>query len=203
MNKLHLYLLAISITLYSCNSNFDSTDIKNGIYHNQELEWKMAIPKDWKSIPRTHRERWTNVTLARYMYQDLRPDFTHLLGIYKGEEDKWNCMISNMESMSFFNRVVSEKELIVYYSQILSKGFGIMKLKEAIITSSIDTINGVNFNRLNIDLVSRKNKPLYSQIIYLKIINDKLLEVILTYDNLEDKSTMLDAFRKSNFASLK
>ena len=194
-----LTILFSVFILGACNSHFDSSETVNGIYSNDKIGWKIKVPEGWKQLPNEHRERWTDLTLFKYSASGLREGFVHTLGIYKGEEDVWNTMITNMEPMTNLPNA-TEAKILEQYMTALSNGYNSMILGNLNIGSSIDTIDGKKFTRLNVDLYSKKKELIFSQIIYLKIIGGHLFEVIITYNNMEDRRTMLKAFMNSTFS---
>ena len=54
----------------------------------------------------------------------------HTLGLYKGDEDVWNTMLTNLEPISNIGDV-TENEIISRYMNALSGGLGTMLLENA------------------------------------------------------------------------
>ena len=96
----------------------------------------------------------------------------------------------------------SESQLLSYYSEAIHNGYSLMDLKSIDIGTSQDTISGYVFNRLNVDIIAKNGNTIFRQIIYLKCISEHILEVVISYDNPEDKKVLLDAFLNSSFSKI-
>ena len=57
----------------------------------------------------------------------------------------------------------------------------------------------LSFGSININLIDKNDKVVFRQVIFLKIIGDQVLEVMISYNNEDDKAAMLDMFYNSTF----
>ena len=174
-------------------------EFENGVYKNEQLNWKMIVKDGWKSIPQDHRDRWTQLATYKMTTPNVRDNFKHLVGLYKGEDDIWNCMISNMEPSSNYPFDVTEELMQKYYAESLELGFKNMKISNLHFTTFTDVIGKHVFNRLNVDLIDDQGKVVFSQMVYLKYMKGYVLEVIISYNNEADKIAMLNMFLSSTF----
>ncbi|NQY09719.1 MAG: hypothetical protein HRT71_09425 [Flavobacteriales bacterium] len=194
-----IVIISLSVIFSSCKSNFEPTEIVNGIYENETLGWKMNVSEGWEIIPHAHRERWTKQGSNKQNTNKLNDGFVHLLGLYKGQDDIWNCMISNMEPKSNLPPQVNDANLINYYAARIKKGMTSIDVKMVDFNAGTQMVAHLTFGRININLIDKNDKVVFRQVIFLKIIGDQVLEVMISYNNEDDKAAMLDMFYNSTF----
>ncbi|MEN8217768.1 MAG: hypothetical protein ABFS56_15650 [Pseudomonadota bacterium] len=173
--------------------------IVDGIYKNNRFGWEFPIPKGWKPLSKAEIESLegkgkkaiedsygTEITMSHVPLLNLRKDlsnaFTSTAQAYHPKED------GNYRAGQ---ETVFE---IIKNTYRLSLGVPIDYHRTQ------ETIGGLEFEALHITMYSPdKQTVIVRQIMYNRLIGDSSLFISVTYNNDQDKKSILEALSKSRF----
>lgn len=186
MKKL-LAILITGVIILSCG---EPDGVHGNTYNNNEIGWKIEIPKDWNVTV----EDSVEVIVGQREDVDEERTLNHLVGF---EEDQFNFFRSTVEPFEIEyegawedNVHLKQKDLLDFFM------YHDVKLDTSSFTEKIDELEFdvfyINFSRLFGDVV-------FHQYIYSRYINGFSFETKITYNDEQAKETMMDVWKNSKF----
>ena len=205
MKYVPLSLILALFTLYSCaeldpNKQIDEGHVANGTYESKELGWTIVIPEGWKIIAKDKieaREEKGKAILEESAGVEI--DISGLKRLISFQRDQFNIFGSTSEPQveEFPGEYDQNRKAIndLIYNAFLSQGI------RTDTSSGIEVIQGLEFHAFYTTIFSPEGEKLFNQIMYSRMINGYDFGMTLTYNNEEDKQTMMDAIKQSKFTS--
>ena len=203
--KNRVFLLLIFVCILSCKKSdkqpYGNKDIiKNNVFENKEIGWKMEIPTNWKIIK---KEKSNKDVIDAYETVETstgekynKSQFTNIL---KFEKDMFNKFSSTIEKYDIkihgdWNKTNSKVKKIIYESY-LKQG-----IKVDSSATKTENIGGIDFKTYELTLYNKKNEIALNQIMFSKYLNGFDFGVNINYNNVEDKRLLLKHWKESKFA---
>jgi hypothetical protein len=173
--------------------------IKNNIFENKEIGWKMEIPTNWKILK---KEKSNKDSIEGYEIIESstgeKYDKSQFTNILKFEKDMFNTFSSTIEKYDIeihgdWNKTNNKLKNLIYESY-LKQG---IKVDSSSIKT--ETIDGVEFKTYEFTLYNEKNEIALNQIMFSQYLNGFDFGVNINFNNEEDKKLLLKHWRESKF----
>ena len=205
MKKLLFTIIAgITLSLTSCgqvdpNKNIDEGKVEGNIYTSQEIGWTIEIPKGWTVIDKD-KTKETNEKGLKAIEEtiDGQVDYSGLKNLISFQKNQFNIFQSTSEPFEleyegeWEENNAAIKEII--YTTYLNQG---MKADSS--ATTIEKIDGLEFQKYNFTIYSPKGEVILKQIMYSRLINGFDFGVNINYNNDKDRDELLKVFRNSKF----
>lgn len=203
MKSVSIFLACIAFVAVSCgeadpNKQIDEGNVKDRIYESKQIGWSIEIPKGWTIVSRDKLEandqRGKDAIEKVYEGEIDTKGLKHLISFQK---DKFNVFASTSEP--FQEEFPGEYEQNnMALNNLLYETFAGQGIR--IDTSSgKEPIQGLEFNTFYSTIYSGDGKVILKQTLYSQLINGHDFGVTLSYNNDQDKKTMVDALKNSRF----
>ena len=203
IKKILLFLLSSLFITISCNEIDPNKEIEEGeitenIYYNKEIGWKMSIPNGWEITSQDVLKKRTEDGMEKLQESiEAEYDFSELKHLINFQKDKFHIFQSTSEP--FEEEYVGEwKENSIQINQLLyytysNNGINIDT------SSSVQTIDSVEFNVSHITMYGPKGNIILYQDMYSTYINGFDFSVNLNYIDGKKKDEMYRAWKNSTF----
>lgn len=206
MKPTFLFLPILSFVFFSCteldpNKQVDEGQVTGATYESKEIGWIIEIPKGWKVIAKDKIEA-SNEKGKKLLEQTAggEVDISGLKYLISFQKNQFN--IFNSTSEPFVEEYPGE------YEQNRKFVYGLIHdtyTSQGIKTDTATTterIQGLDFHVLFTTIYSPEGEKLFNQILFSRLINGYDFAMTITYNNEEDRQTMLDAIKQSKFRDL-
>ncbi|HET6225159.1 MAG TPA: hypothetical protein VFF27_02705 [Bacteroidia bacterium] len=202
-NKLFFTLLCFS--LFSCapkdpNKQVDEGKVNGTIYESKEIGWSIEIPNDWQIISKDKIEQ--NEQLGKDAMEKTvggpidTKTLKHLISFQK---DRFNIFSSTSQPFKeeYAGEYKKNTQLIydVLYNTFTDQG---IKVDTA---SGKETVQGIEFNTFHTTIYKPDGKVILKQILYSQFLKGFDFGATISYNNEENKETMLKAWKNSKFTN--
>ena len=203
MKNILTSFLLIVLVFSSCNpidpnKEIDEGSVKGENYKSKEIGWSIEIPKGWKIMTRDKIEssgQKGNEALEKTIGQPVDTKFLkHLISFQK---DPFNIFMSSSEPFDeeFPGEFqVNNKQLYeILYQTFIDQGIKVDT------TSGKEQIQNLEFETFHTTIYSPKGEIIMNQVLYSRLINGFSFGVTICYNNLADKTTLIETFKNSKF----
>ena len=205
MKKILFTIIAgISLSLTSCgqvdpNKNIDEGKVEGSFYTSQEIGWTIEIPEGWTVVDMEKtKETEEKARKAVEETMDGEIDLSAFKKLISFQKDQFNCLQSSSEPFKleyegeWEENNAALKEII--YTTFLNQG-----VKSDSSATTIEKIDGLEFQKYSFTIYSPKGEVILKQIMYSRLINGFDFGVNINYTNDKDRDELLKVFRNSKF----
>jgi hypothetical protein len=180
-------------------SNNSETDSLSGEkYENKELGWSIEIPEGWEVISTERLQEQTQKGLDHVSETvGAKIDASEIKYLVGFQKDEYNSFQSTIEP---FNEGEdgSWEETQALVREVLYDTYSYKGIKTDTATS-IETIDGLAFQRFRIDVYSPLGNVVLTQDLYSRLINGYSLGIVLNYNNEGDREILKKILNNSRF----
>jgi len=197
-------LIGLTLTLTSCgetapNKTIGEEKVEGKSYTNQEIGWTIEIPNGWTIIDiEKINEKNKKGLKALEKTMETEIDYSGLKNLISLQKDQFNIFQSSSEPFELEYEGEWEKNNLaikeIIYTTYLNQG---MKADSTVTT--IEKIDGLDFQRYGFTIYSPKGEVILKQIIFSRLINGYAFGVNINYNNDKDRDELLKVFRNSKF----
>jgi len=197
-------ITGISLSLTSCgqvdpNKNIDEGKVEGSFYTSQEIGWTIEIPEGWTVVDMEKtKETEEKARKAVEETMDGEIDLSAFKKLISFQKDQFNCLQSSSEPFKleyegeWEENNAALKEII--YTTFLNQG-----VKSDSSATTIEKIDGLEFQKYSFTIYSPKGEVILKQIMYSRLINGFDFGVNINYTNDKDRDELLKVFRNSKF----
>lgn len=190
-------IILISVLLFS----FCKKDASE-IYIISKTKWEYSIPKNY--IYRVNHSINSNNSKDKYPFknpEDMSENLYVLLTASKKNEvdEKWsdtNSVMATHTKAKFIKEYGSLKNYLKATKNFLDKTYSKEEIKPEIVIKE-EMIADRKFDVITQNFVSFQNKS--TSVSYYTIIENELFQILINYDNEEDKNEILKTIENSKF----
>jgi hypothetical protein len=197
-------IIVILVSLISCkqvdpNNNIDEGKVEGNFYTSNEIGWTIEIPKGWKVID-LEKVKAMNEKGRKALEETIEGeiDYNGLKNLIGFQKNQFNIFQSSSEPFKLeYEGEWEEKNSVlknIVYSTYLNQG---VKVDSS--STSIETIDGLNFQTFSFTFYTPQGEVLFKQVMYSRLINGYDFGVNMNYNNDKDRDELLSVFRNSKF----
>jgi len=190
-----------SVIVSVLTAKLDEGAIINGAYENEQLGWTFPIPKGWWVF--TEKE---TASLERTINQVLRKNTDPAIG-----KKEFTSILNLRRNYALFFSITEGGELALntegkyetykttMFQQVIDSNIHQNKGIDRKISRIL--LGGLWFDSLDLTVYSSPEKKTenFRQIYYVRLFNDRVLTIVLTYINENDKTAILKSLQNSKF----
>ena len=206
MKKIRLINLSIILAIFftSCKDSNNQIvledSIKNNIYRNKQLGWKMEIPTNWIIESKTTSKERTKegYELIESSTGNKQDDtkFINPLAFKKDDFNKFSSTIEKYDIKIHGSWKVNNARLKKIISQTYTnQGFKFDSTK-----TKHETIDGIKFEFYEFNIYNEKNEVVLNQIMYSQYFKGFDFGINITSNNQTDRELILKHWRDSKFS---
>lgn len=202
--KPNLLLLSLCASiLFSCgpanpNEQIDEGLVKGERYTSKEIGWSIEIPAQWKIVSRDKLEDLDEKGKAAIeKTAEMEVNTKMLKHLISFQKDPFNIFSSTSEPYQEASPGEYQQNNQLLYD-IIYKTFTDQGI-QADTSSGKELIHGLEFNTFYTTIYDLEGKVILRQILYSRLINGYDFGVNINYNNEQDKTTLLNAWRRSKF----
>lgn len=199
-----LLLLGLLFILTSCgqadpNKQVDEGKVENNFYTSEEIGWTMEIPKGWTVVDKEKKDALNQKGLkALEETLDSKVDFSALRNLISFQKNPFNIFQSTSEPFNLEYEGEWEENNAAL-KEVLYETYVNQGIKVDSSATTIEKIDGIEFQVTSFTVYSPKGDIILTQIMYSCLINGFDFGVNINYNNKKDREEMLRVFMNSTF----
>lgn len=203
MKPKHLLFTLCAVILFSCgpadpNKHIDEGLVRGERYTSKEIGWSIEIPANWKIVSRDKLENLDEKGKAAIeKTAEMEVNTKMLKHLISFQKDAFNIFSSTSEPYQEASPGEYQQNNQLLY-EIIYKTFADQGI-QADTSSGKELIHGLEFNTFYTTIYDLEGKVILRQILYSRLINGYDFGVNINYNNEEDKTTMLNVWKRSKF----